>query len=44
LTVPRREESKPRRIQLKLAQNPNEPKAIEATSGAENGTTSASKS
>jgi HSP20 family protein len=34
LTVPRREESKPRRIELKLGREGNEPKAIEATSDA----------
>jgi HSP20 family protein len=33
LIVPRREESKPRRIELKLGRDHNEPKAIEATSG-----------
>jgi hypothetical protein len=39
LTVPRREESKPRRIELKLGREDNEPKAIEAGPG----TTSAPK-
>ncbi len=34
LTVPRREESKPRRIELKLGREDSEPKAIEATSEA----------
>ena len=32
LTIPRREESKPRRIELKLNREQSEPKAIEATS------------
>ncbi|HEX8235301.1 MAG TPA: Hsp20/alpha crystallin family protein [Abditibacteriaceae bacterium] len=40
LTVPRREESKPRRIELNLGRAENEPKAIEA----ESSTTSAPKS
>ncbi len=37
LTVPRREESKPRRIELKLGREDNEPKAIEAKSEAGTG-------